>query len=163
MISPSFGVWNWTVFGWIGSAALRYLGNSNYHSLRILGEDYRLFAAIVGLDLRFFDFLARSICSWVQCTRQLNRYVRFVSCFGSNILHCSLTAMSHHDCRSESVDRNAVNRHLGATISMWDVHYHPVDISTDHALIFFHPYFRTFSCFKTTSVSQNESNRPDRA
>ena len=88
----------------------------------------------MGCNLRLFGFLARSVCPWMQCSRQLNRYVQ--------IFFSVHSPMCGHSW-SKSLDRNAVKRQLGATVSMWDVYYQPVKISTDHALIFFHSYFCT--------------------
>ena len=96
----------------------------------------------MGFNLRLFGFLARSVRSWMQCARQLNRYVQLVSCF-VQIFSSVHSPMCGHSW-SKSLDRNAVKRQLGATISMWDAYYQPVNISTDHALTFFDSYFCTF-------------------
>ena len=96
----------------------------------------------MGSNLRLFGFLARSVRSWMQCARQLNRYVQLVSCF-VQIFSSVHSPMCGHSW-SKSLDRNAVKRHLGVTVSMWDAYYQPVNISTDHALTFFYSYFCTF-------------------
>ena len=107
-----------------------------------------------GANLRFFDFLACSICSWMQCARERNSFVKIFS---------SVHSPMSHNSWSESVDRNAVKRHLGATVPMWDVYYQPVNISTDYAPIPFHCYYCTFSCLTITCESQNATNYSDHA
>ena len=112
----------------------------NWAAGRVLRGDIWKIMIIAYRLLRVFNLLLEAVRTPTQPFRSTESHFAqiFFSVFTNESLH-----------GKESVDRNAVRRQLGDTISMWDVYYQPVNW---HALIFFHSHFCTLSCFTTPSL-----------
>ena len=119
----------------------------------ICSDKAKIGQQIVGPNLRCFGFLLCSICSWMQCARQLSRYVRlwaaslkYFLCFHQWVI--TREGISRPERTQTSPRCNGFN--VGCVLSAGEL----------TCAEFFHSHFCTLSGFTTPLASQNARNTP---
>ena len=121
----------------------------NWAAGRVLRGDIWKIMIIAYRLLRVFNLLLEAVRTPTQPFRSTESHFAqiFFSVFTNESLH-----------GKESVDRNAVRRQLGDTISMWDVYYQPVNWRCADFLSF--PFLHFVVLHNTELASQNARNTP---